>query len=144
MTFPGGKAIPTLWPARPAWRLSTGDGQILDACWTRGVEQTIGWADSAAGDGEAVLFADAPLVVRDVPGQRVCQTQAGQRCGHWKVSANTTNAHSSRLAGVQFLRLAGLSGWRYSGRSGGPPRSGRFVSETYPYAALAGAAELWR
>jgi hypothetical protein len=48
-----------------------GDGQILDAGWTRGVEQTIGWADSAAGDGDAVLFADAPLVVRDVPGQRV-------------------------------------------------------------------------
>lgn len=51
-------------------------------------------------------------MVRDVPGQRVCQTQAGQRCGRWKVSANTTNAHSSRLAGVQFLRLAELSGWR--------------------------------
>ncbi len=64
--------------------------------------------------------------------------------GHWQVSANTTNAHSSRLAGVQFLCLAGLSGWRYSGRSGGPPRSGRFVPGTYPYAALAGAAELWR
>ena len=47
-----------------------GDGQILDACWTRGAEQAIGWADSAAGDGDAVLFADAPLVVRDVPGQR--------------------------------------------------------------------------
>ena len=24
LTFPGGKAMPTLWPARPAWRLSTG------------------------------------------------------------------------------------------------------------------------
>jgi predicted RNase H-like nuclease len=89
-----------------------GDGQILDAGWTRGVGQAIGWADSAAGDGDAVLFADAPLVVRDGPGQRVCETQAGQRCGRWKVSANTTNAHPSRLAGVQFPRLAGLSGWR--------------------------------
>lgn len=144
LTFPGGKANAHPVASETGVAVVDGDGQILDACWTRGVEQAIGWADSAAGDGDAVLFADAPLVVRDVPGQRVCQTQAGQRCGHWKVSANTTNAHSSRLAGVKFLRLAGLSGWRYSGRSGGPPRSGRFVSETYPYAALAGAAELWR
>jgi hypothetical protein len=38
-----------------------GDGQILDAGWTRGVQQTTGWADRAAGDGDAVMFADAPL-----------------------------------------------------------------------------------
>jgi hypothetical protein len=43
---------------------------------------------------------------------------------------------------VQFLRLAGLSGWRYSDGSGGPPRTGRIISETYPYATLVGAAEL--
>jgi hypothetical protein len=38
--------------------------------------------------------------------------RAGQRCGRWKVSAHTTNTHSPRLAGVQSLRLAELSGWR--------------------------------
>jgi predicted RNase H-like nuclease len=118
------------------------DGQILDAGWTRGVEQTIGWAVSAAGDGDAVLFADAPLVVANETGQRLCETQVGQRYGRWMVSANTTNIHSPRLAGVQFLRLAGLSGWQYSDGSGGPPDCGRFVSETYPYATLVGAAEL--
>ena len=75
------------------------DGQILDAGWARGAGQAIGWADSAAGDGDAVLFADQPLVVRDVPGQRVWQTQAGQRCGRWKVSAKTTNAHSPPAGG---------------------------------------------
>jgi hypothetical protein len=32
-----------------------GDGRILDADWTRGVEQAIGWADTAAGDGDAVM-----------------------------------------------------------------------------------------
>ncbi len=47
-----------------------GDRQILGAGWTNGVEQTISWAASAAGDGDTVLFADAPLAVRDVPGQR--------------------------------------------------------------------------
>ena len=98
-------------------------GRILDAGWTRGVEQTIGWANIAAGDGEALMFADAPLVVRNETGQRLCETQVGQRYGRWKVSANTTNVHSPRLAGVQFLRLAGMSGWRYSDGSNGGLRS---------------------
>ena len=43
---------------------------------------------------------------------------------------------------MQFLRLAGLSGGGYSDGSGGSPRTGRLVSETYPYATLADAAEL--
>ena len=112
LTLPGGKAVPALVASQTSVAVIGGDGQILEAGWTRGVEQAIGWADSAAGDSAAVLVAGPPLVVRDVPGQRVCQTQARQRCGRRTVSAKTTNAHSSRLAGVQFLRLAGLSGWR--------------------------------
>ena len=118
------------------------DGRILDAGWTRGVEQTISWADTAAGDSDAVLFADAPLVVGNESGQRLCETQVGQRYGRWKVSANTTNIHSPRLAGVRFLHLAELSGWQYSDGSSGPPRTGRHISENYPYATLVGAAEL--
>jgi predicted RNase H-like nuclease len=81
-------------------------------------------------------------VVANETGQRLCETQVGQRYGRWKVSANTTNLHSPRLAGVQFLRLAEPSAWRYSDGSGGPPDCGRFVSETYPYTTLVGAAEL--
>ena len=89
-----------------------GDGQILDAGWTRGAGQAIGWADSAA---ETVMLSCSPTRrswSATCRASGVCQTQAGQRCGRWKVSAKTTNAHSSRLAGVQFLRLAELSGWR--------------------------------
>ena len=88
------------------------------------------------------MFVDAPLVVRNQTGQRLCETQVGQRYGRWRVSANTTNIHSPRLAGVQFLRLAALVGWQYSDGSSRPPSAGRFVSETYPYATLVGAAEL--
>ena len=95
------------------------NGQILDAGWTRGVEQTIGWADTAAGDGDAVMFVDAPLVVANETGQRPCETQVGQRYWRWKVSANTTNIHSPRLAGVRFLRQARLSGWQYSDAAAG-------------------------
>ena len=69
------------------------DGRVLDAAWKRGVEQTIAWVDSAAADGDAVMFVDAPLVgpQRDRP--------AALREAGWtkvlalegKVSANTTN-----------------------------------------------------
>jgi predicted RNase H-like nuclease len=48
-------------------------GQILDADWTCGVEQTIAWADSVAGDGDALMFhpvakklAEEPSPVTDV------------------------------------------------------------------------------
>jgi predicted RNase H-like nuclease len=122
--------------------VTDGDGRVLDAGWTRGVEQAIGWAENVAGNSDALMFVDAPLVVGNDRGQRLCETRAGQRYGRWKVSANTTNIHSPRLAGVHFLRLAGLSGWRYSDGSSGPPEQGRLISETYPYATLVGAAEL--
>jgi predicted RNase H-like nuclease len=118
------------------------DGRIPDAGWTRGVEQTIDWAENVSGNGDSLMFVDAPLVVGNERGQRLCETQVGQRYGRWKVSANTTNIHSPRLAGVHFLRLAGLAGWRYSDGSSGPPDGGRLISETYPYATLVGAAEL--
>jgi predicted RNase H-like nuclease len=117
-------------------------GRILDAGWTCGVEQTIAWADHAAGHDDALMFIDAPLLVRNETGQRSCETQVGQRYGRWKVSANTTNIHSPRLAGVRFLSAAERSGWQYSDGSSGPPSGGRFVSETYPYTTLVGAAEL--
>jgi Protein of unknown function (DUF429) len=77
------------------------DGRVLDAAWKRGVEQTIAWVDSAAADGDAVMFVDAPLVVRNETGQRLCEKQVGQRYWRWKVSANTTNTglrHADRAA----------------------------------------------
>ncbi len=116
-------------------------GRIVDAGWTVGVEETLAWVNAAAGD-DAVLFVDAPLVVRNETGQRLCETQVGQRYGRWKVSANTTNTLSPRLAGVRLLRLAEQAGWRYSDGSSGPPAGGWVISETYPYATLVGAEEL--
>ncbi len=88
---------------------------IFDVGWTRGVDDALAWADAAAGGGDALMFVDAPHVIRNDAGQRLCETEVGQRCGRWKVSANTTNTGSPRLAGVTFLGLAQRSGWRYSG-----------------------------
>jgi predicted RNase H-like nuclease len=118
------------------------DGQVLDADWTRGVEPTLAWADAAAGDDGALMFVDAPLVVTNEAGQRLCETQVGQRYARWKVSANPVNTRSPRLAGVRFLGLAEASGWRYSDGRDGPPATGRVLSESYPYGTLVGAAEL--
>ena len=117
-------------------------GRVLDAGWTRGVEPTLAWADAAAGDDGALMFVDAPLVVTNEAGQRLCETQVGQRYGRWKVSANPVNTRSPRLAGVRFLGLAQASGWQYSDGRAGPPAGGRFLSECYPYTTLVGAAEL--
>src|SRR5580704_10495503 len=63
------------------------DGRVLDAAWKRGVEKTIAWVDSAAADGDAVMLVDAPLVVRNETGQRLCEKQVGRRYWRWKVSA---------------------------------------------------------
>ena len=122
--------------------ITGGDGQILDAGRTRGAGKTTGWADRAAEGGHAVMFADAPLVVASETSQRLRETQAGQRLRPLEGQRQYRDVHSPRLAGMQFLRLAGLSGGGYSDVSGGSPRAGRLVSETCPYATLADAAEL--
>jgi len=117
-------------------------GRILDAGWTRGVPDTLDWADAAAGHRDAVMFVDASLVVTNPAGQRRCETQVGQHYGAWKVSAHSTNLRSPRLAGVRLLSLAGPAGWRYSDGRAGPPASGRVISESFPHCTLVGAAEL--
>jgi hypothetical protein len=90
----------------------------------------------------AVLFVDAPLVVLNADKQRLCEKQVGQRYGRWKVSANSTNLASPRLAGVRFKRELEVCGWIYADGIAGPPRGGRVVSECYPYTAIVGADEL--
>jgi len=70
------------------------DGRILDAGWTRGLDETVERVVGATGES-ALLFVDAPLVVDNLRGQRKCETQVGQRYGRWKVSANTTNLGAS-------------------------------------------------
>jgi len=117
-------------------------GHVLDAGWVRGVDEAIAWAGAAAGEGDALMFVDAPLVVRNATGQRSCETQVGQRYGRWKVSANSSNLALPRLAGVRFAALAAERGWRYSDGSEGPPAGGRVLSESYPHATLVGAPEL--
>ncbi len=117
-------------------------GHVLDVGWTRTLHDTIDWIEAAAGHHPALLFVDAPLLVDNRAGQRACETQVGQRYGRWKVSANSTNLASPRLAGVTLRTSLQASGWRYDDGRTGPPTTGQVMSECYPYTTLVGAAEL--
>ena len=91
-----------------AWREGTADrvanetgliaadesGQVIDAGWTCGTAEAIGWIDRAASP-DTLLMVDAPLVVSNANGQRLCEREVGQRYGRWKVSANSTNLASA-------------------------------------------------
>jgi hypothetical protein len=82
LTFPGGKAMPALVASQTGMAVTGGDGQIPDAGRTRGA-------------GPEGLPDAGRAAVRPLEGQRQYE-----------------NAHSPRLAGGKFPRLAGLSGWR--------------------------------
>jgi predicted RNase H-like nuclease len=118
------------------------DGAVVAAGWTRGIEATVDWVQEAAGAGSALLFVDAPLIVPNPAGQRPCERQVGQRYGRWKVSANSTNQASPRLAGPALLGRLRALGWSYDDGRTGPPADGRTVSECYPYTTLVGVEEL--
>jgi predicted RNase H-like nuclease len=107
-----------------AWREDRGDlpanetgvavidlgGQVLDVGWTLAAcTRPSPGANDAAGHSDALMFVDASLVVRNESGQRLCETQVGQRYGRRKVSANTTNSQSPRLAGVRLSACGGVT-----------------------------------
>jgi predicted RNase H-like nuclease len=133
-------------PGRPANETGVvvldSTGRVLEAGWTRGLQDTVEWVLTAAGDGPAVAFVDAPLIVDNSHGQRLCETRVGQCYGRWKVSANTTNTHSPRLAGVAFRKRLEAAGWRYSEGLAEPADDARTVCECYPYTTLVGTPEL--
>jgi predicted RNase H-like nuclease len=116
-------------------------GEVVDAGWTSGLASTQAWiAEFARAD--TLLFIDAPLIVDNPAGQRRCETQVGRCYGRWRVSANTTNLGSSRLAGVRLRQRLEALGWRYDDGRSGPPTVARVMSECYPYTTLVGASEL--
>ncbi len=117
------------------------NGTIVDAGWTIGLEATQRWIAEHA-DEECLLFIDAPLLVDNPTGQRLAERQVGQRYGSWWVSANSTNQSSPRQAGVRLRERLEPLGWRYDDGIKGPPRSGRYMSECYPYTTIVGVEAL--
>ncbi len=117
-------------------------GSVVDAGWESGLIATAKWVDEHATQ-DTMLMVDAPLVVSNTGQQRLCEKQVGQRYGRWKVSANSTNRSSPRLAGVALLRLLSQTDWCYhDGCEGAPPTTGQHAAEVYPYTTLVGAWEL--
>jgi len=116
-------------------------GSVIDAGWTVGLEATVSWVAQWESD-DTLLLVDAPLIVTNPEGQRLCEREVGRCYGRWKVSANSTNLHSRRLAGVSLRRTLEDRGWIYDDGRNGPPTTGKVVSECYPYTAIVGADEL--
>lgn len=116
-------------------------GEILEAGWTIGLEDTQAWIERHAPD-DALLFVDAPLVITNLTRQRLADKHVGQRYGRWWVSANSVNLGSPRQAGVRLRERLEAAGWSYSDGREGPPSSGRALSECYPYTTIVGAVEL--
>jgi predicted RNase H-like nuclease len=120
----------------------TGDGTVLDAGWTRGVDETFDWMQAHRGSDGCLAMVDASLVVPNERGQRLCETQVGQRYMRWKVAANSTNQATAGRAGVTLRRRLAAAGWRYDDGWDGPPSAGDRLSECFPYVTLVGAPEL--
>jgi predicted RNase H-like nuclease len=117
------------------------DGRIAAAGWALGVDDTVRWVEAHAA-ADTIVAVDAPLLVLNAGGQRVCENEVGRRYGRFKVSANSSNLASPRAAGVRLRRELEARGWRYADGTAGPPAGGRTLFECYPYTTLVGAAEL--
>ncbi|WEO76260.1 DUF429 domain-containing protein [Cryobacterium sp. SO2] len=115
-------------------------GQVIDAGWARGIDDVVDWIQSLVEPG-AVLAIDAPLVVNNPTGMRVCERETGSRYGRWHVSANASNQALPRLGGVSLRRRLEERGWTYTdGLDPVEPGAASFF-ECYPYTTLVGAAE---
>ena len=114
-----------------------GRGRVRDAGWAVGLRRTLEWIVEHA-EPDTLVFVDAPLIVTNATGQRLCETHVGQRYWRASVAANSTNTGSPHLGGVALLAALEEHGFRYDDGINGPPKSGRLVSECYPYTAIVG------
>jgi len=125
----------SIWRGRtatsPVWSHSDPDGTVADAGWTQTLAATVAWVSSVA-PLDALSFVDAPLLVENESGQRLCEKQVGQRYWRWQMSAHSSNRSSPHLAGVRLREHLEQEGWTYSDGLDGPTRGGRIVSECYP------------
>jgi predicted RNase H-like nuclease len=112
-------------------------GHVREAGWPIGVDEAAAWICDHA-EPDTLVFIDAPLIVTNPTGQRLCETHVGQRYWRWSVSANSTNTASRRLGGVALLNALENKGFTYDDGIDGPPRSGQVVSECYPYTTIVG------
>jgi predicted RNase H-like nuclease len=97
--------------------------------------------DAVAG-ADTLVFVDAPLLVSNEEGQRLCEKHVAKGYWRWQMAAHSTNRRSPRLAGVSLREQLEARGWLYADGVDGPPEGGRVVSECYPNTTIVGAAAL--
>jgi predicted RNase H-like nuclease len=117
------------------------EGRVVEAGWTQSQAETLAWIERVAGR-DTILFVDAPLVVLNEAGQRLCEKEVAKGYWRWQVYAHSTNRNSPRLAGVDLRERLEERGWSYSAGIHGPPSGGLVMSECYPNTTIVGAVEL--
>ena len=119
-----------------------GDGGVLCAGWERGVDAVVEWIIERPAPGD-VIAIDAPLVVRNLTGQRLCERETSSRYVYpWKVAANSSNLAKTDLAGVILRERLEAHGIRYTDGLAPHDPSVTEMFECYPYTTIVGTEEL--
>jgi len=116
-------------------------GAVLHAGWARGIDAVAEWIIDVAKPG-AVVAIDAPLVVENPSGMRLCERQVGMGYGRWHVAANASNTGVAWQGGVALRRALERRGFLYSDGIRPPDPAERTMFECYPYTTIVGMAEL--
>lgn len=116
-------------------------GAVLHAGWARGINAVADWIAETAEPG-AILAIDAPLVIHNESGMRLCERQTGMGYGRWKVSANASNTVMGWQGGVALRDRLERLGFTYSDGTTTPDPLERTFFECYPYTTIVGMAEL--
>ena len=89
-----------------------------------------------------MIAIDAPLVVENEAGMRLCERQVGMGYGRWHVAANASNTALGWQGGVALRRRLEDHGFVYTDGIRPPSPQGRTMFECYPYTTIVGMAEL--
>ena len=116
-------------------------GTVLHAGWARGIDAVAEWIVEVASPA-AVIAIDAPLVVHNASGMRLCERQVGMGYGSWHVAANASNTALGWQGGVALRTKLEALGFVYSDGIHPPSPLSRTMFECYPYTTIVGMAEL--
>ncbi|MDH2444581.1 DUF429 domain-containing protein [Amnibacterium sp. CER49] len=117
------------------------DGRVVEAGWTRGVDETVERLLDIAQPG-AVVAIDAPLVIPNATGNRPAESAVARGYGRWQVSANPSNRAMRWQAGVTLRERLEAEGFVYADGTARPDPEARTLLEVYPYTTIVGMWEL--
>lgn len=116
-------------------------GIVIDAGWATGIEEVAEWVVAHAEPGD-VIAIDAPLLVENPSGMRLCEREVGQRYGRWQVSAYPSNLALPALGGVALRLRLEAAGLEYLDGLAAHDDAAITFFECYPHTTLVAAPEL--